>query len=72
MSSPTPIEIKESIAELTEYRDRIHSELQNMGRKLNLSPQKVELTLKNHNELTLIEKTLSHLKSQLSNHSSLS
>ncbi len=65
MSQPTSPQLKESIAELTAYRDRLHNEIRSMGEKLNLTNANIELTLKEHPDLPLIESTLKELEAQL-------
>ena len=54
-------EIKESIEELTEYRDRLHREVIKMAQKLKMPKKKLELTLKHHAELKTINEILSRL-----------
>ncbi len=54
-------ELKESIEELTAYRNRLHEEVIKMAQKLKMPKKKLELTLKQHLELQNIDKILTRL-----------
>ncbi len=65
MSQATRQELQESINELTAYRDRLHKEVINIGKKLKLHPKNIESTVQNHEELANLERVLKKLHSQL-------
>ena len=64
MSEPTQAELKESIDELTLYRDRLKEEVSKASQKLKIPSQKINSTLLNHEELQKVEAILQGLKKQ--------
>ncbi len=67
MKEPTPEQLKESIDELTAYRDRLHKEVITVAKKLRMPQQKIDITLENHSELRRIKRILSQLIAQKEN-----
>ena len=65
MSEPSPAEFKETIQELTAYRDRLHKEVITVAKKLQMSPKKITITLEEHSEIKQINSILKQLKVQL-------
>ena len=58
-------EIKNSIEELSSYRDRLQAEVLNMSKKLRMSPKKIESTVSEHKELKQVDRILNQLQKQL-------
>ncbi len=65
MSEPTKEELNESIDLLTAYRTRLENEVTSMGKKLQISQEKINLNLKANSELININNTLDRLNKQL-------
>ncbi|BEV36077.1 hypothetical protein [Synechococcus sp. M16CYN] len=61
---PTVDELQESIDELFAYRERLYKDVVGLGKKLRLSQKKIDATIKDHPELTRIDKFLDQLKHQ--------
>ncbi len=61
---PTPKELNDSIQELTNYRNRLRSEIINMSQKLRISKVKIQEALQENDELNKIENTIKQLKDQ--------
>ncbi len=71
MSQPTAQEIKESIQDLTNYRDRLIKEVVKIAKKLQMPQGKIESTLAENPEIKKIEKAINQLAKQqqeISNH----
>ena len=64
MSDPTNKELQEVIDELSAYRDRLKDHVISLGKKLRLSPKKIEVNLSENPELQQIEGTLKQLFAQ--------
>ena len=64
MSKPTEEELKESIKELSDYKNRLEKEVLITSQKLKLSPKKIKSIIHSHKELNQIKKILSKLKNQ--------
>ena len=67
MSNPTQEELKESIKELSDYRDRLKTEVVSISQKLKMSPQKITSIINSHEELNQLQGILSKLKAQHEN-----
>ena len=67
MSNPTQEELKESIKQLSEYRDRLQTEVVSISQKLKMSPKKITSIINSHKELNQLQLILSKLKSQHEN-----
>ncbi len=65
MSDTKPQDIKDSISELSDYRQRLAKEVITMAQKLKMPPKQIDAIIKDHAELTQISKVLSQLKNQL-------
>ena len=65
MGTPSIKELKESIKELSAYRNRLREEVISAGQKLRLSKTKIESTLKDHSELKEIELLLYTLQKEV-------
>ncbi|WP_320675161.1 hypothetical protein [Prochlorococcus sp. MIT 1341] len=65
MASPTSSELKESIKELSEYRQRLAEEITGIAKKLKMPPKKIDKIVKDHPELTQISRVILQLKAQL-------
>ncbi len=61
MPEPTLSELQNSIDELTAYRDRLHKAVASAANKLRMPAKKIEATLKEHQELIMIEEALGRL-----------
>ena len=51
MSDPTQEELKESIKQLRDYRDRLKTEVVSISQKLKMSPKKITSIINSHKEL---------------------
>ena len=65
MTDASAQELKESIKELTAYRDRLKQDVIGMGQKLKLPQKKIDATLADHPELQRIEGILQQLQDQI-------
>ena len=65
MTDASAQELKESIEELTAYRDRLKQDVIGMGQKLKLPQKKIDATLADHPELRRIEGILQQLQDQI-------
>jgi len=65
MTDASAQELKESIEELTAYRDRLKQDVIGMGQKLKLPQKKIDATLADHPELQRIEGILQQLQDQI-------
>ena len=65
MSKPTQEELKKSIQELSEYRDRLTKEVVSIAKKLKMPQKKIASTLAEHSELKKIEEILSQMVAQI-------
>tara|TARA_Y100001968_G_C19397024_1_gene738917 strand:+ start:1579 stop:1797 length:219 start_codon:yes stop_codon:yes gene_type:complete len=63
MAKVSSTELEASINELLKYRTRLKANVLNLAKRLKLPQSKIELTLKNHPELTKTEKLLNELTS---------
>tara|TARA_Y100001968_G_scaffold170546_1_gene156026 strand:+ start:316 stop:540 length:225 start_codon:yes stop_codon:yes gene_type:complete len=64
MKSPTEEEFKESIQELSEYRNRLKKEVENISQKLKIPREKIKSIVNSHEELNQIKIILSKLNKQ--------
>ena len=60
-AEPTQEELNESITALKNYRDRLRKELITISQKLRMPQKKIDLTLKENNELQEIESAIGKL-----------
>ena len=67
MQNPTEEELKESIKELNEYRNRLEKEVVTISNKLKMPPKKINSIIKSHSELNQIKIILSKLNKQKEN-----
>ena len=67
MSDPTQEELKESIKQLSDYRDRLQTEVISISQKLKMSPKKITSIINSHKELNQLQGILSRLNSQHEN-----
>jgi len=67
MKSPTEEELKESIKELTEYKNRLEKEVVTISNKLKMPQEKINAIIKSHSELNQINIILSKLNKQKEN-----
>ena len=67
MSDPTQEELKESIKQLIDYRDRLQMEVVSISQKLKISPEKISSIINSHKELNQLQEILSKLHSQHEN-----
>ena len=65
MTDASAQELKESIEDLTAYRDRLKQDVIGMGQKLKLPQKKIDATLADHPELQRIGGILQQLQAQL-------
>ena len=64
MTEPSLDELQESIEELAAYRERLETDIRNLGQKLRMPPKKVEAAVNEHAELQRICEILDQLKRQ--------
>ena len=67
MSDPTQEELKESIKQLSDYRDRLQTEVVSISQKLKMSQKKITSIINSHKELNQLKEILSRLNSQHEN-----
>ena len=67
MSDPTQEELKESIKQISDYRDRLQTEVVSISQKLKMSPKKITSIINSHQELNQLQGILSRLNSQHEN-----
>ncbi len=67
MSDPTQEELKESIKQLSAYRDRLQTEVVSISQKLKMSQKKITSIINSHKELNQLQGILSRLNSQHEN-----
>ena len=67
MQSTTEEELKESIKELTEYKNRLETEVITISNKLKMPQEKINAIISSHSELNQIKIILSKLKKQKEN-----
>ena len=67
MQSPTEEELKESIKELTEYKNRLEKEVVTISNTLKMPKKKINAIIKSHSELNQIKIILSKLNKQKEN-----
>ena len=70
MPSPTEEEFKESIKELSEYKNRLEKEVLTISKKLKMSHEKIESIINSHKEINEIKKILINLNRQKENRAS--
>ena len=67
MQSPTEEEFKESIEELSEYKNRLEKEMEIISRKLKMPQERIKYIINSHEELNQINKILLTLKREKEN-----
>ena len=67
MQSPTEEELKESIKELTDYKNRLEKEVVTISNKLKMPQEKINTIIKSHSELNQIKIILTKLNKQKKN-----
>ena len=67
MQSPTEEEFKESIKELSEYKNRLEKEVATISQKLKMPQEKIKSIINFEQELNQIETILSKLNKQKEN-----
>ena len=67
MQSPTEEEFKESIKELSEYKNRLEKEVVTISRKLKMPQEKINSIINSHQELNQIKTILLKLNKQKEN-----
>ncbi len=67
MQSPTEEELKESIKELSEYKNRLEKEVTTISQKLKMPQEKIKSIIHSHQELNQIKTILSKLIKQKEN-----
>ena len=67
MQSPTEEEFKESIQELSEYKNRLEKEVETISQKLKMPQEKIQSIINSHQELNQIKIILSKLNKQKEN-----
>ena len=65
MPEPTLSELKDSIEELLAYRERLHTEVTSVAKKLRMPQKKIESSLKKHPELSMLNDAISKLREEL-------
>jgi len=64
MQNPTEEEFKESIKELSEYKNRLEKEVVTISQKLKMPKEKIKSIINSHQELNQIKTILSKLNKQ--------
>ena len=64
MPSPTEEEFKESIKELSEYKNRLEKEVVTISKKIKMPEEKIQSIINSHEELNQIKTILSKLNKQ--------
>ncbi len=64
MQGPTEEELKESIRELSEYKNRLENEVVTISQKLKMPHKKIKSIIHSHKELNKIKTILSRLNKQ--------
>ncbi len=67
MESPTEEDFKESIKELSDYKNRLEKEVEIISKKLKMPQEKIKSIVKSHREINEIEKILLNLNRQKEN-----
>ena len=67
MKSPTEEELKATIKELTEYKNRLEKEVVTISNKLKMPQKKINSIINSHSELNQIKIILSKLNKQKEN-----
>tara|TARA_B100000965_G_scaffold163845_1_gene136435 strand:- start:345 stop:569 length:225 start_codon:yes stop_codon:yes gene_type:complete len=67
MKSPSEKEFKESIKELSEYKNRLEEEVTIISKKLKMPQEKIKSIINSHQEINEVKKILSNLKRQKEN-----
>tara|TARA_Y100001968_G_scaffold219347_1_gene202096 strand:+ start:9910 stop:10119 length:210 start_codon:yes stop_codon:yes gene_type:complete len=64
MKRPTEEEFKESIKELSEYKNRLEKEVITISQKLKMPQDKIKSIINSHKELNQIQSILAKLNAQ--------
>ena len=64
MPNPTEEELKESIKELSEYKNRLEKEVVTISHKLKMPKGKIQSIINSHKEINEIKKILLNLNRQ--------
>tara|TARA_B100000700_G_scaffold197884_1_gene217651 strand:- start:1043 stop:1267 length:225 start_codon:yes stop_codon:yes gene_type:complete len=64
MQIPTEKEFKESIRELSDYKNRLEKEVVTISQKLKMPEEKIKSIINSHKEIIEIKKIISKLKSE--------
>ena len=64
MQSPSEEEFKESIKELSEYKNRLEKEVVTISQKLKMPREKIKSIINSHQEINAIKKILINLNKQ--------
>ena len=67
MPNPTEEELKESIKQLSEYKDRLEKEVVTISQKLKMPYSKINSIVASHKELHQVESILTKLHTQKEN-----
>ena len=67
MQIPTKEELKESIKELTEYKNRLEKEMLTISNKLKMPQKQIDSIINSHTEINQIKIILSKLNNQKEN-----
>ena len=67
MKSPTEKEFKESIKELSDYKNRLEKEVTIISKKLKMPEEKIKSIINSHQEINEVKKILLNLKKQKEN-----
>ena len=72
MQNPTKEEFKESIKELSEYKNRLEKEVINISKRLKMPHEKIKSVIQSHKEINQINNILAKLNKQQENTTSKS
>ena len=67
MKSPSEEEFKESIKELSEYKNRLEKEVLTISQKLKMPPKKIKSIINSHQEINKIKEIIIKLNMQKEN-----
>ena len=65
MTQASKKELQESFEEISTYRERLINEFLQMAKKLRMSPEKIDSTIKNHSEINQLKMILSKIEKQI-------
>ncbi len=65
MTKVSKKELRESFEEVSAYRERLAKQFLDVAKKLRMSQEKIDATIKNHSELNDLESILRRIEKQM-------